>query len=65
VPANLIEQVRQNIELPIIVGGGIKNSLLAEMALKAGADVIVVGNAAEKNPNLIAEIARCVHAFSK
>ncbi|MDO9511435.1 MAG: geranylgeranylglyceryl/heptaprenylglyceryl phosphate synthase [Bacteroidales bacterium] len=65
VPANLIEQVRQNIELPIIVGGGIKNSLLAEMALKAGADLIVVGNAAEKNPNLIAEIARCVHAFPK
>ena len=31
----------------------------------AGADVIVVGNAVEKDPNLIKEIAAAIHSLNK
>ena len=54
VPADMIGRVKKEISIPLIVGGGITDPLKAEEALKAGADVIVIGNAIEKNPGLIA-----------
>lgn len=60
VGAELIKSVRREIDLPIIVGGGIRNGDSARAALGAGADLIVVGNALEKNPDLLPEIALAV-----
>jgi len=57
VPAEMIRQVKKETSLPLIVGGGISSPEKARKALDAGADVIVIGNAIEKNPGLIAEIA--------
>ena len=57
VPPDMITQVKQEISLPLIVGGGISDPGKAKAALKAGADVIVIGNAIEKNPSLIASIS--------
>jgi len=57
VPAGMIKQVKINISAPLIVGGGITSPEKARTALKAGADVIVIGNAIEKNPKLIHEIS--------
>jgi heptaprenylglyceryl phosphate synthase len=34
------------------------------LAVEAGADVVVVGNALEKNLGLIPEIAKIIHAFT-
>jgi putative glycerol-1-phosphate prenyltransferase len=42
---------------PLIIGGGIRTSQAAKEIYKAGADVIIVGNGAEENRNLITEIA--------
>jgi phosphoglycerol geranylgeranyltransferase len=53
----MVEQVVKNVNLPVIVGGGIKNEDTAFNIMKAGADVIVVGNAIEKNPGLLGKIA--------
>jgi len=64
VPANIISAVRQNVETPIIVGGGIDSYEKAYFALEAGADVIVVGNGIEQNPDLLPEIAASVKAFN-
>ena len=36
----------------------------AYLNCKAGADVIVVGNAIEKDPNLIKEMAAAVHSVA-
>lgn len=53
----MVEHVAQNVNLPVIVGGGIRDGETAFNIMKAGADVIVVGNAIEKNPDLLGKIA--------
>jgi putative glycerol-1-phosphate prenyltransferase len=58
----MIHTVSQNIEVPLIVGGGIRDAEKAYRNCKAGADVIVVGNAIEKDPSLINEIASAIHS---
>jgi len=55
VPINLIKSVRQNISVPLVVGGGIRNKNEVEEIFKAGADMIVLGNSCEKNPDLLRE----------
>lgn len=54
--AQMIQAVRANIEVPLIIGGGIRNPETATNSWNAGADVIVVGNAIEKDNNLIQEL---------
>lgn len=61
VPASMIKTVKDNISIPLIVGGGIRTVPAATEACKAGADIVVVGNAAEKKPELIADIAKAIH----
>ncbi len=56
VPQDIIEAVKQNINIPLIIGGGIRDAASAEKAFAAGADIIVIGNAAEENPDFIAKI---------
>ena len=48
----------------ITIGGGITDPEKAYRNCKAGADVIVVGNAIEKDPSLLEEIAAAVHGVS-
>jgi phosphoglycerol geranylgeranyltransferase len=62
IPEGMIEKVAQSISVPLIVGGGITEPEKAYLNCKAGADVIVVGNAIEKDENLIREIASAVHS---
>ena len=61
---NMINTVVKNIHLPLIVGGGIRDAEKAYRNCEAGADVIVVGNAIEKDVTLINEIADAVHLTS-
>lgn len=58
----MIEKVSRNVAIPVIVGGGIIEPEKAYRNCKAGADVIVVGNAIEKDPSLITEISHAVHS---
>jgi phosphoglycerol geranylgeranyltransferase len=53
----VIETVRQTVDVPIIVGGGIRDAEQVAANYAAGADVVVVGNAFEQNPSLIREMA--------
>jgi putative glycerol-1-phosphate prenyltransferase len=64
VSEQLITAVSSNIEVPLVVGGGIKDPEKAYHNCKAGADVIVAGNAFEKDPSLIAEMAAAIHMLS-
>lgn len=61
VPLHMIEQVKQNVLIPLIVGGGIRTPEKANQAAAAGADIIVVGTAIENNSGLTGEIADAVH----
>jgi len=56
VSPEMVERVKQSIDIPLIVGGGIRTVEDAILISNAGADLIVVGNEAEKNPNFIPEI---------
>jgi len=58
----MIAKVAQSISVPLIVGGGIVDPEKAYLNCKAGADVIVVGNAIEKDSSLIREMADAVHS---
>lgn len=58
----MISAVASNIEVPLIVGGGIRDGEKAYNNCKAGADVIVVGNAIEKDAALVREMADAVHS---
>jgi putative glycerol-1-phosphate prenyltransferase len=58
----MIAKVAQSISVPLIVGGGIVDPEKAYLNCKAGADVIVVGNAIEKESSLIREMADAVHS---
>ena len=57
----MIASVSKSIDTPLIIGGGISSGEKAIANCKAGADIIVVGNAIEKDENLIAEIADAIH----
>jgi phosphoglycerol geranylgeranyltransferase len=64
VPAEMIQKLHTHISIPIIVGGGIRNAESAHQILQAGADLIVVGNAAESNPGRLKHIMEVVKGFS-
>lgn len=49
VPLEMIQLIAQNIEIPIIVGGGIANLKGIQQAYNAGADLVVIGTAFENN----------------
>jgi len=53
VEPGIISSIRKRISLPMIVGGGIRSTETALELYNAGADMIVVGNALEKDPDLI------------
>ena len=59
---SMIEHVSKAIQVPLIIGGGIIEPEKAYLNCKAGADVIVVGNAIEKDASLIREMATAVHS---
>ncbi len=65
ISARMISAVRKAIRTPLIVGGGINTAQKALNALEAGADMIVIGNALEKDANLLIEIADKVYEWNQ
>jgi len=64
-PEKVIRAVRENISVPLIVGGGIKTEEDANKFYNAGADIVVVGNAIEKNIDLIEKVSHTCRNWSK
>jgi phosphoglycerol geranylgeranyltransferase len=60
---SMISTVKNNISIPLIIGGGIHTPEKAIENCKAGADIIVVGNSIEKDKNLIKVIADAIHSI--
>ena len=57
----MIAAVSSTVNVPVIVGGGIKSADQARSMINSGADILVVGNAFEKDPSLVIEIANAIH----
>ena len=55
VPTEIINAVRENVSIPVAVGGGLRSRQEISNAFHAGADLIILGNGCEKNPELLAE----------
>lgn len=58
----MIQKVAEQIKVPLIVGGGITDPEKAYLNCKAGADMIIIGNAIEKDPSLIQEMTSAIHS---
>jgi putative glycerol-1-phosphate prenyltransferase len=63
IPVGMIEKVKSAISIPLIVGGGIRTPQAAADRFKAGADIIVVGNAIEVKSSLLEKIASVALSF--
>ncbi len=63
VPNEMVKMVTENCSIPVIVGGGIKDSQTARDKVENGAKIIVTGNFFEDETNwhLIKEFADAVH----
>ncbi len=57
----MIAAVRKAVNVPLIVGGGIRDAATARALCEAGADVLVVGTAFEQDPELIFAMSEAVH----
>lgn len=64
VPYKMVNALRKNLELPIIVGGGIRDAETATQLYKAGADILVIGNGAEENDSIIGKMAEARNALT-
>jgi putative glycerol-1-phosphate prenyltransferase len=62
VSTSMIRTVSSQLSIPLIVGGGIRTPEKAAANIAAGADVVVIGNAIEKNPTLLMELSDAVHS---
>ena len=58
---SMITSVNSHINIPLVVGGGIRTPERAKQSVEAGADIIVIGNAIEKDPELIIDMSAAIH----
>lgn len=54
---SMVKRVSDHVDVPIIIGGGLKTPEMAKARFDAGATVVVVGNAIEQNSSLLQELA--------
>ncbi len=65
VSEDMIGFVKQSVNVPVIVGGGIKTEEKLESVLFAGADIAVIGNKFETEPGMIAGFAEKVREINE
>lgn len=61
ISASMIAEVKSQISGPLFIGGGIRTPEQALAACHAGADIVVVGNAIEKDPSLVGLLSEAIH----
>lgn len=65
VAPEMVREIKRNIDIPLIVGGGIRKPEQAEELVKAGADIIDTGNVTEENFGAIRDIIKVVKNHKK
>ena len=64
ITTTMIQAVQKTTDLPIIIGGGIRTPEQVTERLRAGADMLVIGNAIEKDPNRLMELSAAFWGFN-
>ena len=59
----MIIEVKKNIDIPLIVGGGIRDAEIAKKKVQAGADIIITGTTLEKEKNLKNKLTDIIQAI--
>ncbi|MBC3845518.1 geranylgeranylglyceryl/heptaprenylglyceryl phosphate synthase [Winogradskyella echinorum] len=54
----IIQKVKEDLNIPLIVGGGIRSKTEIELAYNSGADLVVIGTAFEENKNFFRDITK-------
>lgn len=57
---DLVKEVRRQISIPLIVGGGLRDPEQVKLISQAGADIMVVGNAVENNLEKLEMLVKAV-----
>ena len=65
VPDEMISAVKKAINIPLIVGGGIRDSKTARKKAKAGADIVVTGTKLEQERNLTKELKGIIKSIEE
>ena len=61
VPIDMVSDVANYVSLPIIVGGGIRDPVLARKIVEAGASFVVTGSLVEDDVGLLEEVSQAIH----
>ena len=61
IPDELVRNVSKNVDIPIVVGGGIKNPEIAKSLVMSGASVIVTGTIIEQDESAMKNFAKAIH----
>jgi putative glycerol-1-phosphate prenyltransferase len=64
ISTSMIAEVKSQITGPLFIGGGIRTPEQAMATCKAGADIVVVGNAIEKDPLLVEKLTQAIHSLN-
>ena len=65
VPTEMVSMVRKMIDIPYVVGGGIKTPEQAGEIVRAGADIIQVGTAAERTKDVEKLVSQFIKIIKK
>lgn len=60
---NMVQEVKKNTTVPLVVGGGIRTCESAQRLAAAGADMLVIGNVLQENPSLARKIVQAIHSI--
>lgn len=63
IPNEMIQAVKKNTSIPILVGGGIRNVETAKEKVTAGADIIITGTAIEKDAHLKTTLVNIINTI--
>ncbi|MFW6083357.1 MAG: geranylgeranylglyceryl/heptaprenylglyceryl phosphate synthase [Thermoplasmatota archaeon] len=65
VPVEMIKSYKENVDIPLIVGGGIRNYKQAQKIAEAGADIIVTGTVLEESKNVSKKMKELIPALKE
>jgi len=61
ISADIIQEVKRNIDIPLFIGGGIRDVDEILEKIEAGADIVVIGNVFEQDKNFLNKLKKRFH----
>jgi phosphoglycerol geranylgeranyltransferase len=65
IPVGMIRKVKKSINIPLVIGGGIRSPRIAQEVVKAGADIIVTGTLIERESEIEVILREIIEAIKE